>query len=312
MGNFRATASLSTRVMHCATILSVVGWQMATFLIEGCQEVLRGPGAAMKLFWPVALAYLMAMVIGAVLGFFAAAESPVGAVALLLAGIIAAVYSFLAFCQGAVGWHRRMLLNEAADWISPIPRLRGLRYALAVFVFCLIYLIGHLFISTYTLPYLHSVFTSELDGIDLTNAPVDQLEIWRKAVWPIQVATLVSAIILAAAILWFGRFWLLIFPHISIRSLNPTFEQIRTNLSHPAGLVCGLLFIYFLPFFLGTVYYAITPMSVQLMPAVRIPYVVLSITLTIFCFLWGLSMLSIAYRQAEHDLPREATDTAQA
>jgi|GEM_PF-6816026 len=283
---------------------------MTALLAEGFADTYRGIGAALRLFWPVAATYLVMIVAAGVLGFFAALESEARVLSFFLVALAVTIYAFFALCQGAVGWHRRILLNEAARWISPIPSSRGLRYALAVFIFIVIFLIGHLAISSVTLPYLHSVFTSALRGMDLTNAPVEQLELWRRAVWPIQIATLATAIILVSAILWFGRTWLLVFPYISIRSTEPTFSAIRESLNHPAGLVGALLIVFFLPFLLGTIYYVATPMSVQLFPAVRWPMTIFNIALSIFCFLWGLSILSLAYRQAAVDKIARATGAA--
>lgn len=271
---------------------------MTALLIKGYIDVYRGIGAALRLFWPVAAIYLVMIFGAAVLGFFAALESDARVVTFLFVALAAALYTFFALCHGAVCWHRRILLNKAPRWISPIPSLRSLKYALAVFIFVLIFLIGHMAVTSVTLPYLHSVFTSALGDIDFTNAPVDQLELWRRAVWPIQIATLATAIILVSAILWFGRTWLLVFPYISIRSTEPLFGAIRGNLNHPAGLVGALLVVFFLPSLLGTIYYVATPMSVQLHPAVRWPMAIFNIGLSIFCFLWGLSILSRAYRQA--------------
>lgn len=270
---------------------------MRAFLAEGADEVLSGIGAAVKLFWPAVFGYLVLMALFGGAGFFAVLEGTTGVVAVLLSGLIGAVYIFLALCQGAVGWHRRILLNEAVAWISPIPRLRGLKYALAVLVFVIIFLIAHMVISSYTLPYLHAKFTSSLGGIDLTNAPVEVLEQWRMAVWPIQIAMLASAIILTSAVLWFGRTWLPVFPYISVRSTEPAYGAIREGLNHPAGLVGALLLVYFLPSVLGTIYSVAVPMSVQLQVVLRIVVTILGIVIYFFCFLWGLSILSLAYRR---------------
>lgn len=284
---------------------------MKALLGHGFAETVGGLGAAVKLFWPVAFIYLVVIAAAAVSGYFAMLDDTSDVTFLLtfvLSGLVAMVYAFLALCQGAVGWHRRVLLNETAQWASLVPRLRSLKYALAVLAFLVIFLIGHMAISSVTLPYLHSVFTSPLGEIDLTNAPAETLEIWRRAVWPIQVATLASAIVLVSAILWLGRTWLPVFPYISIRSTEPAFGAIRESLNHPAGLVGALVIVYFLPSLLGMIYYVSTPMSVQLLPALHVAYVILGILLNFFCFLWGLSMLSIAYRQAvAGEVPYEGT-----
>jgi MFS family permease len=279
-------------------IVAAEGSAMKAFLTEGAAEVLGGIGAAVKLFWPVAFGYLAMVLISAVAGFFAALESTAATVALLLSGVAGAVYVFLALCQGAVGWHRRVLLKQTASWISPIPRRRSLKYALAVLTFVIIFLIGHMAISSFTLPYLHSIFTSSLGGIDLTNAPVEVLERWRLAVWPIQIATLASAIVLTSVVLWFGRTWLPVFPYISIRSTEPHYGAIKEGLNHSAGLVGALLIVYFLPSILGTIYSVAVPMSVQLHLVPSVLMTILGVVIYFFCFLWGLSILSLAYRRA--------------
>jgi len=217
---------------------------------------------------------------------------------LLLTSVAGVVYVFLALCQGAVGWHRRVLLKQTDSWISPIPRRRSLKYALAVLTFVIIFLIGHMAISSFTLPYLHSIFTSSLGGIDLTNAPVEVLERWRLAVWPIQIATLASAIVLTSVVLWFGRTWLPVFPYISIRSTEPHYGAIKEGLNHPAGLVGALLIVYFLPSILGTIYSVAVPMSIQLQLVLHVLITILGVVIYFFCFLWGLSILSLAYRRA--------------
>lgn len=271
---------------------------MKAFLTEGAAEVLGGIGAAVKLFWPVAFGYLAMVLISAVADLFATLDSMAATVALLLTSVVGAVYVFLALCQGAVGWHRRVLLNEAPGWISPIPCRRSLKYALAVLAFVIIFLIGHVAVSSYTLPYLHSIFTSSFGGIDLTNAPVEVLERWRLVVWPIQIAMLASAIVLTSVILWFGRTWLPVFPYISIRSTEPHYGAIKEGLNHSAGLVGALLIVYFLPSILWTIYSVAVPMSVQLQVVPRVLMTILGVVINFLCFLWGLSILSLAYRRA--------------
>lgn len=271
---------------------------MRAFLAEGAAEVLGGLGAAVKLFWPVAFGYLAMIAIFAAAGVVEALDSTTGPLVLILTGVVGAVYVFLALCQGAVGWHRRVILNETASWISPIPRRRSLKYALAVLAFVIIFLIGHVAVSYYTLPYLHSIFTSPLGDIDMTNAPAEIRERWRLAVWPIQIAMLASAIVLISVILWFGRTWLPVFPYISIRSTEPHYGAIKEGLHHPAGLVGALLIVYFLPSVLGTLYSVAVPMSVQLQLALRVLMTILGVAIYFFCFLWGLSILSLAYRRA--------------
>lgn len=271
---------------------------MRAFLTEGAAEVLGGLGAAVKLFWPVAFGYFAMFAIFAAAGVVEALDSTTGPLVLILTGVVGAVYMFLALCQGAVGWHRRVILNETARWISPIPRRRSLKYALAVLAFVVIFLIGHVAVSYYTLPYLHSIFTSPLGDIDMTNAPAEIRERWRLAVWPIQIAMLASAIVLISVILWFGRTWLPVFPYISIRSTEPHYGAIKEGLNHPAGLVGALLIVYFLPSVLGTLYSVAVPMSVQLQLALRVLMTILGVAIYFFCFLWGLSILSLAYRRA--------------
>lgn len=274
---------------------------MDRFLRDGFAEVAGGLGGAVKFFWPVFLVYVVMGVLGIGFGYFAfTSDVPDVTFFLLYFIIIFAVlfYIFLALCQGAVAWHRRIVLNEPARWISPLPRLRGLKYAWAVFLFSLIFMIGYLIIASFTLPYLHSIFTATLGQIDLTKAPVEQMEAWRRAVWPIQVILLAIVIALAAIILWLGRSWLLIFPFISVRSTEPAFGSIRENLGYSSGLVGALLVVYFLSSLLGLVYYLLVPMSVQLLPALNVFTTILGVVVYFFCFLWGLSILSLAYRRA--------------
>lgn len=274
---------------------------MKVFLVEAFLDAVDGIRAAVKLFWPVFLIYAAMSILGLGLGYFTI-EADVPDVAFFLIYFLVAfaaiIYVFLALCQGAVAWHRRVVLAEPTRWISPIPRLRSFKYAWAVFLFTLIFMIGYLCIAAFALPYLHSIFTATLGQIDPTQPSVEQMEAWRRAVWPIQVILLVIVIVLAAIILWFGRSWLLIFPFISVRSTEPAFGRIRESLGYSSGLVGSLLVVYFLSSLLGLVYYLFVPMSVQLQPALNVFTTVLGVVIYFFCFLWGLSILSLAYRRA--------------
>jgi len=274
---------------------------MDRFLRDGFAEVAGGLGAVVKCFWPVFLIYVAMGVLGIGFGYFVITSDVPDLTFLLLYFIIVFVvliYVFLALSQGAVAWHRRVVLGEAARWISPIPRLRSLKYAWAVFLFSLIFMITYLVIASFTLPYLHSIFTAAVGQIDLTTAPVEQLEAWRRAVWPIQLIILAIVIVLAAVVLWLGRSWLLIFPFISVRSTEPAFGRIRESLGYSSGLVGSLLVVYFLSSLLGLVYYLFVPMSVQLLPVLNVFTTILGVVIYFFCFLWGLSILSLAYRRA--------------
>ncbi|MBK1867747.1 hypothetical protein [Taklimakanibacter albus] len=274
---------------------------MDRFLRDGFGEVAGGLGAVVKSFWPVFLVYIAMGVVGVGFGYFVMTSDAPDLTFLLLYFIIVFVvliYIFLALSQGAVAWHRRVVLGEAARWISPIPRLRSLKYAWAVFLFSLVFMISYLIIASFTLPYLHSIFTASIGQIDLTKAPAEQLEAWRRAVWPIQLILLAIVIVLAAAILWLGRSWLLIFPFISVRSTEPAFGRIRESLGYSSGLVGSLLAVYFLSSLLGLAYYLLVPMSVQLLPVLNVFTTILGVVIYFFCFLWGLSILSLAYRRA--------------
>jgi hypothetical protein len=271
---------------------------MKAFLTEGAAEVLGGIGAAVKLFWPVVFGYLAIVLIFAVAGFFATLDGTAGTLALLLSGVAGAAYMFLALCQGAVGWHRRVLLKETAGWISPMPRRRSLEYALAVLAFVAVFLIGQMAMSYATWPFLQAILAPPLGGIDLTNAPVEVLERLRATLWLIQIVTLASAVILVSGILWAGRTWLPVFPYISIRSTGSAYGAIGEGLDHPAGLAGALVIVYFLPSVLWTIYYGAAPMSVQIQPVVSVLTTILYVAISFFCFVWGLSILSLAYRRA--------------
>lgn len=274
---------------------------MDGFLRHGFAEVAGGLGAALKFFWPVFLVYLAMGVLGLGLGYFWIGQDVPDFLFFLIYFVIifaAIISTFLVLCQGAVAWHRRIVLNEPARWISPVPRLRSLKYAWAVFLFALIFLAGYLGLSFFLLPVLDATFTSPLGQIDLSKAPVEQLEAWRRAVWPIQIITLALTILLAAAVLWFGRSWLLIFPYISVRSTEPAFRAVRESLNYPTGLVGALLIVYFLPSLLGLIHYLVVPMSVQMQPAFIAVTTILMVVVYAFCFLWGLSILSLAFRRA--------------
>lgn len=273
---------------------------MTALLSEGFVDTYRGIGAALRLFWPILLILLLAYSLVYLLTHLAktasAIENPLAGIALIIGIFAMLIYLLFVLCQGAVGWHRKFLLNETAGWISPIPGRRAFKYSLAVLAFIVVFLIGHLLISSYTLPYLHARFASSIQSTDFTNP--ERLEAWHRAVRPIQAATFTTAVILVSIILWLGRSWLLAFPHISIRTAPPPFGLFREGLKLPAGLVGALVLVYFLPSFLGLIYYLIVPMKVQLLPGPVILSAIIQLILSAFCFLWGLSILSGAYAKA--------------
>lgn len=272
---------------------------MNALLIEGYTDVYRNIGAALRLFWPVVATYLVMILVAGVLGFFAALETDTAMLSLLLVGLAATLYVFLALCQGAVGWHRRLLLGEEPGWISPVPRRRGLQYALAAFVYALFFLAAHFLTSYFIRPQLQSWLSPQLyRDFDFTNASVEQLDALREAMLPLQAVLLLVSIVLFSAILWIGRSWLLVYPHISVRTTQPLFAQIRESLNPSFALVGALLVVCFGPSVLGLLYSAVVPISIQRLTVVATFMTLLGVALSAFCIPWGLSVLSIAYRGA--------------
>lgn len=281
---------------------------MTALLTAGLADANRNIGAALKLFWPVAAIYLVMILAAGVLGFFAALESELAFLAFTLINLLAFLYMFIALCQGAVGWHRRILLAERPRWASLLPRQRSFQYALAVIVLGLFFVIAYIAVGLLAAPFLYDTLTS-LPDINFNNAPIEQLEARRKAMWPAEIILFLIVVGAFWVVLSLGQRWLLVYPHISVRTVQPTFREIRKSLNPPEGLIPCLMIVGFLPSFVALIYGIVMPISWQLRPPIMIPMVIGSVILTAFCFLWGLSLLSIAYLAATRgQVPFEGTN----
>ena len=272
---------------------------MHAFLSEGFNDTYRNIGSALRLFWPV----LAIMLLGYAISFLLAAawisENTANDLKLLGMWLVAVfavlIYVFFIVCQGAVGWHRRVLLNETPGWISLIPRRRAFQYALAVFLFVLMFVIAQMVVGFLLMPLMASWMIPMLQDFDTTGNPVDQLEAAWKIMLPIQIAMFLVSIVVMGGLLWLLRSWLLVFPHISIRSAQPAFGAIKDTLDTPGSLVVALLIVYFLPSLLALVYSGIVPLRMQLVPWVGVTSLIVQLVIAVFSFLWGLSILSKAY-----------------
>ncbi len=289
---------------------------MKALLIEGLTDARRNLGSALRLFWPVLAVPVLAygtFFLTAAAWFSAetAAASGLVAAAMLTGFLIVFVYLFLILCQGAVGWHRRVLLNEAPGWISPIPERRALKYALAAFLFILMFLIAHIIIGSLLLPIVAERIFPMMEKIDPASAVPDQLDAMWKIMLPVQLAMFFMGVVIFSLVLWLARSWLLVFPHISIRTVEPAYGAIRDRLDVPPGLVSALLVVYFLPSVLALAYVAVVPFSVQMSPWVATTTTVAQIAISTLTFLWGLSILSKAYAMvAVGKVPYERADGA--
>lgn len=269
---------------------------MKTLLIQGFNDAWRGLGAALHLFWPVLACVAAMWSVGFLLGYYAVMEADnfVALIAYFFIALCALIYVFFALCQGAVGWHRRLILGEAAKWISPLPRRRAFQYAWAVFLFCLAVAVLHIVASFAVLPLLQHELMTVVD-VDTSTPPIDQLETWRLAFRPILIAMFAVAIAIFWLALQGAENWLLIYPHISIREGQPAYAQVKTSLPAPHGLIGALLISYFLPSVPSLFYGLFVPMSVQSMPWVGVSDVIFQYVFSAFFFLVGLSILSRAY-----------------
>jgi hypothetical protein len=270
---------------------------MTALLTAGLADANRNIGAAVKLFWPVAAIYLVMILTAGVLGFFAALESGLALLTFTLGNLIAFLYMFIVLCQGAVGWHRRILLAETPTWASLLPRQRAFQYALAIIVLGLFLVIAHMAVGLFAAPFLYDSIAS-LPDINFDNAPIEQLEVRRKAEWPVEIILFLVGVGGFWVVLSLGQRWLLVYPHISVRTAQPIFREIRKSLNPPDGLITCLLIVGFLPSFVALIYGIVMPISWQIQPHIMIPMVIGSVILTAFCFLWVLSLLSIAYLAA--------------
>ncbi|WP_119392093.1 hypothetical protein [Taklimakanibacter lacteus] len=278
---------------------------MKALLIEGLNDACRNIGSALGLFWPllamVVLIYGVSFLLAT--AWFSAETAASGwVVAAALTGFfIVLVYLFFILCQGAVGWHRRVLLNEAPGWISPIPKRRSLKYALAASLFILMFLIAHMIIGSFLLPIVAQWMVPMMQEVDPAGTVPDQLDAMWKIMLPMQIGMFVWSVVIFSLVLWLARSWLLVFPHISIRTVQPAYGKIKDRLDIPPGLVSALLVVYFLPSVIALVYMAVVPFRVQMSPWVAAATTIVQIALSVLTFLWGLSILSKAYAMAAAD-----------
>lgn len=289
---------------------------MRAILIQAFLDAVDGLWASVKLFWPIwglsVSTFVIAVSVGNLRFSGNMYEKPLHSLA-ILAGIVAIIaYVFIIFCQGAVGWHRRLLLNERARWISPIPSRRSLQYALPAFLFAIALWGSLLLFSFLVLPHLLNWLAASLQGIAPTaNSTLDELDAFRKATIPIRLVIQASMILIGCAVIWAGRSWLMAFPHISVRTVLPMWGAIRRAVPPPSGFVGALLVTMFLPSVLGTLYQSFMPMSIQLSLGAAVTVAVVNFVLVILSLLCGLSILSIAYLRAGVDqIPYQETDRA--
>jgi hypothetical protein len=275
---------------------------MNRLLIEGLTNVYRSLGAALRLFWPIAALFFLMALFGPVKVSGNFKTDPLGSIAILTVGLTLLIYLFLMLCQGAVGWHRKLLLNEYPVWVSLIPPWRALQYALPVVTFLLLMLVGLVLEMLVTQAYELQFMTKAYGELKITDNPTtEQLEALRHALIPMTIVNFVTFVLVIWPLLWLGRSWLLVFPHISVRNSQPVWGKIKRSVVPPPGLLGALLVVYFLPTFLGILYGIAVPLSVQLMPTVLITTNLIAAVLAMVCFLWGLSILSLAYRHATAD-----------
>jgi hypothetical protein len=275
---------------------------MKTLLLEGFDDAWRNLGGVVRLFWPLLAMLVLAYGISFLMvtaWFTSNAADNLSLMAAWLIGVfIVAVYLFFVLCQGAVGWHRRVLLNEAPRWVSPLPGRRGLKYALAAFLFVLMFLVAQLIVGSLLMPLMSSLIIPMMQDIDPATLITDQFEAMWKIMLPMQIVLLLMSVVVVSGVLWLVRSWVLVFPHISIRSVQPAYGMIKDSLPAPAGLVRALLIVYFLPSLLVLIYTAIIPFRMQLLPWVSVATMVFQLAISVFSFLWGLSILSKAYAKA--------------
>lgn len=292
---------------------------MKVLLIEAFLDAVDGIRAAVKLFWPIWGIMALGIVLVASFGNLRVSgnfkEAPLVSLAMFAAALSILAYIFVIFCQGAVGWHRRLLLNEKARWTSPIPARRSLQYALPAFVFALAIWIGMVVFTSLVLPVLVSLFAASFQGLTPTaNSSLEDLDAYRKATTPLRLAIQAGMILIGWAVIWFCRSWLMAFPHIAVRTVLPAWGNIRKAIKVPPGLVGALLVTMFLPSVLGTLYQSFMPASLQLSLIAAITVTVVNFGLSILSLLCGLSLFSIAYRHAGiEQIPyQEVKDAAQA
>lgn len=282
---------------------------MKALLIEGFIEVYKGLGAALRLFWPMVVFLSLLALTGPLQVFGNLKTDPFGSIAIFVLGLSLTIYLFVMVCQGAVGWHRKLLLNEYARWAPLIPNRRSLKYAVPVVAFILLMLVGVILASQMIKPYGLQVMTAAYDELKITGSPtIEQLEALRRALIPLTVISFIATVAAVSAVLWFGQSWLLVFPHISVRNSQSRWGKVNDGVRPYPQLVGALLIVYFLPSFLILIYSVATPVSVQWNPTFQTTWTLVSLASSILSFLWGLSILSIAYRTLVADkVPYERT-----
>lgn len=292
---------------------------MKAFLIEAFLDAVDGLWASVKLFWPIWGLVVLGIVLVSTFGNLRVSgnfkEAPLLSVAIFAAALAIIAYVFVIFCQGAVGWHRRLLLDEKARWTSLIPARRSLQYALPAFLFVLAIWVGLALFTFLVLPFLVSLFAASFQGLTPTaNSSIEDLDAYRKATTPLRLTIQACMVLIGWAVIWIGRSWLMAFPHIAVRTVLPGWGTIRRLIEVPSGFVGALLVTMFLPSVLGTLYQSFMPASVQLSLVAAVTVIVVNFVLSILTLLCGLSIFSIAYRRAGiEQIPyQEANDAAHA
>lgn len=289
---------------------------MKAFLLEGYLDAVTGLWAAVKLFWPFLVLFAISIGTLVTVGNFRVTtnfDTAPWATLVIVVGMLALfAYFFVLLCKGAVGWHRRLLLGERAQWLSPIPSRRSLQYALPAILFVFVMWAALAVVTFTVLPRLLTWFAASLQGLNLTpNPTIEELENFRRAVIPINLSIQALMMLIVGAVVWGGRSWLLAFPHVAVRSRLPVWGVLKRIVPMPSGFIGALLVTMFLPSILGTLYQSFMPMSMQIMPWVATTASLVSIPLAILSLLSGLSILSIAYRRAGIDqIPYEERDHA--
>lgn len=279
---------------------------MRTYLIEGYVHAVEGLWAAVKLFWPIWMLSVALFVTTLSVGNLRFSgnfkEEPLLTLSALAGAIAFIAYNFIIFCQGAVGWHRRLLRNERARWISPIPQRRSLQYALPAFLFIFIMFAVLIAFGVVVLPRVGAWYATSTQGLQLPpNPTLDQLEAYRRTVLPINLFLLTCNFAIMAAVIWAGRSWLMAFPHVSVRTGLPMWGAIKKAVPLPHGFVGAVMVTMFLPSLVRTLYQSFMPLSVQLSLWATVAASVVNLLLVVLSLLCGLSILSIAYRRAQVD-----------
>jgi hypothetical protein len=282
---------------------------MQAFLIEAYLDAFRGLGAAVKLFWPILTLALALVTTPSTAGTFKFtanfAAAPFTTLAMIAGFVALASYVFIIFCQGAVGWHRRLLLHENPRWTSLVPARRSLQYAWPAFLFALITWICLMIVMAIVLPRLSARLTATIQDLNLgPNPTIEQLDAFRRAAMPSQFLILAITIVIVGAVLWVGREWLMIVPHVSARNDQSAWRVVKKSVKSPPGLFAALTVVMLLPSVLHSFYQSFVPMGLQLSPWFATSASIAGILLVISSFLCSLSVLSIAYRKAAADGPK--------